>query len=327
MAIEVGDLKIYGSDVMPEDDVTTEIGGDIDLEKKPWFVDTGVDALQAVSSSGSDTTQDIDVTYRDVSGAIQTLQISLNGTTVVTNGTAISRILKAVKSGTCAGRVALEGQTAVRTGTAQGGGANYIDLDAGASAVDNFYRGMVVRITSGTGSGQIAQIVKYDGPAKRATINEAWPSMNPNGTSVFRVSKGCFFDKAPDEIMEVRRVFYNAAANVPGGGAKDIFELVYMKNAHASLTLTEAQVLESADPSGKFTFGVGDAINTAYDNGMGNDRTVAPDGVTFDNDPKAVPGDELEDGDYIAVWLKYSMADGDAARETTYTPALQGVTT
>jgi hypothetical protein len=127
--------------------------------------------------------------------------------------------------------------------------------------------------------------------------------------------------------MEVRRVFYDAAAEPPGGGAKDIYELVYMKNTHGSLTLTEAEVLEEADPSGKFTFGVGDAINTAYDNGMGNDRTVAPAGVTFDGDTKPVPGDELADGDYIAVWLKYSMADGDAARETTYTPALQGVTT
>jgi hypothetical protein len=325
MGIQVMDLKIYGSEVMPEDDVTTQIGGNKDSSRKPWFVDPGEDALQAVSSDDDDDSQEVEVTYRSPSGVVDTLIIALTGQTPATNMTTVGRVLKAVKSGTTEGDVALEGQTAVRTGTAVAGGPNYIDLDAGASAVDQFYRGMIIRLTGGAGQHQIAQIVAYGGTLKRAYVNADW-DVEPDNTSDFRISKGCFFDKTPDEIMEVRRPFYGAAANAPGGGAKDLYELVYLENSHATDTLLAAVVLEGADPSGRFAFGVGTAINTPYDNGEGNDRTIAPAGVSFDSDPKPVPGDQLEAGDYIAVWLKYSLTDGDVARDTTYSPAVLGLT-
>jgi hypothetical protein len=72
----------------------------------------------------------------------------------------------------------------LHSGTAQGGGASTITLDAGASATNNFYQDAVVFIRSGTGAGQCALISSYVGSTKVATINGTWAT-NPNSTSVF----------------------------------------------------------------------------------------------------------------------------------------------
>lgn len=85
------------------------------------------------------------------------------------------------------GKVTLTASQAEVTGTAQAGAATTITLAAGASSVNNFYTGMYVEITSGTGSGQIRQITNYVGSTRVATVNTAWAT-NPNNTSVYSVA-------------------------------------------------------------------------------------------------------------------------------------------
>ena len=58
--------------------------------------------------------------------------------------------------------------------TAQGGTHHGITLHAGASAVDDFYKGMVIHLTSGPGSGQVGVITAYDGTTKVATVAQVW---------------------------------------------------------------------------------------------------------------------------------------------------------
>lgn len=60
------------------------------------------------------------------------------------------------------------------TGAAAGGAAASITLAAAASAVDNAYRGMVIRLTAGPGSGESNVITAYDGTSKVATVAAAW---------------------------------------------------------------------------------------------------------------------------------------------------------
>lgn len=78
-------------------------------------------------------------------------------------------------------------------GTARpGGGADTIPLaDSGstpASAVDNFYDNMIVRITSGKGSGQFRTITNYTGATRTATISPDWDdTLVPDPTSVYTV--------------------------------------------------------------------------------------------------------------------------------------------
>ncbi len=74
----------------------------------------------------------------------------------------------------------------VRSGTAQGGGANSITLDAGASAVDFFYTLQTVVITGGTGAGQARQVNNYVGATKVVTTDANWATA-PDNTSKFAI--------------------------------------------------------------------------------------------------------------------------------------------
>lgn len=78
------------------------------------------------------------------------------------------------------------GQSAqvIRTGTAQGGGASTITLDASASATNDLYNYNVIEIISGTGAGQARQITDYVGSSKVATVGLAWTTQ-PSTDSVF----------------------------------------------------------------------------------------------------------------------------------------------
>jgi hypothetical protein len=326
MPIKLSELKWRGSASMPDDDTPVAIGGAIALDKKAHFQDVN-GTVQGVSSAAGDTTQTITVSGRDATGAIVAPVITLNGLTAVTNAQSFERLLKAVKSATTTGDVAIEAQTAERTGTAQAGSADDLTLDTGASGVDGTYDFMVLRLTGGTGSGQIREIIRYTGADKKALVSRPW-TVTPDATSVFRVSKGFYFDKSPDEIMQVRRPFYNAAANAPGGGAVDYHEKLFAKNTHGSLALLSAKVAELADPSASVSFALETTVNGTGTNGGGNNRKVAPSsGIGgFDSTEKDVPGTQLTAGQAIGVWLKLSLADGGAALKTTYTPRLKGNT-
>lgn len=75
----------------------------------------------------------------------------------------------------------------VHNGTAQAGGNNTITLASGASAVNDFYNGMKVRLDGGTGDGQIRTITDYVGSTKVATVDSNW-SVNPDATSTYDVN-------------------------------------------------------------------------------------------------------------------------------------------
>ena len=85
------------------------------------------------------------------------------------------------------GKVTLTASQAAVTGTAQSGATATITLAAGASATNDFYNGLFVQLTGGTGSGQVRQIIDYDGSSKVATVNAAWAT-NPNNTSTYSIA-------------------------------------------------------------------------------------------------------------------------------------------
>lgn len=79
------------------------------------------------------------------------------------------------------------------TGTAQvGGSTTTIKLAAAASAVDDFYQGMSVSITAGTGSGQSGEIIDYIGSTKVATIAVPWAVM-PDATSTYNIGANAMY--------------------------------------------------------------------------------------------------------------------------------------
>lgn len=78
------------------------------------------------------------------------------------------------------------------TGTATAGAASSITLAVGASAVDQAYRGMVIEITGGTGSGQRRVIKAYVGSTRVATVFPAWDT-TPDATSQYAIAANALY--------------------------------------------------------------------------------------------------------------------------------------
>jgi hypothetical protein len=332
----LSDIKMYAAAVTPEDDTVTEIGGAIDESKKFDFTDfSGLP--QVVSSDDVDTPQDVTLTYRNAAGGIASQVLGLNGQTVNNASvTSISRILKAEKSAGCSGDVALEYQVAELEDTLDGLGAelDQVILPAAASVVDGYYNGMVFRATSGAGQYEIAEIIDYVGATRTATLNRdatGLPYAGFDGTTVFRISKGVFFDRTPSEIMTVVRMDYDAVANPPGGETINFYLKAYFKHADASgsgLTLNTCKVTK---PSGnaRLTFAVDTALNGSGTNGVGNNRQVVPSsgvGAFGTADVDVPAGATMDPGDIIGVWVKLAAAGGAAALNESWVLGFQGQT-
>jgi len=85
------------------------------------------------------------------------------------------------------------------TGTAQSGTASTIVLASGESAIDNYYAGLPITITGGTGSGQTKIIAAYVGSTKTATIQGTFGTP-PDNTSTYSIPGGLYgTDPTPTE--------------------------------------------------------------------------------------------------------------------------------
>lgn len=76
--------------------------------------------------------------------------------------------------------------------TAQGGSANSIILDSGASNENDYYKDMFIKILGGEGSGQIRKIASYDGTAKIAQVEINW-EINPDISSAYKIDTSFYY--------------------------------------------------------------------------------------------------------------------------------------
>jgi len=106
-----------------------------------------------------------------------------------------------------------------RTNTAQAGAAGAITLDAGASAVDDFYNNQIIVIASGTGAGQARFVSDYVGATKVASV-ATWVT-NPDNTSVFYlIPFGAIPGATAPTAVEVRQEMDNNSTKLASIDAK-----------------------------------------------------------------------------------------------------------
>lgn len=72
------------------------------------------------------------------------------------------------------------------TGTAQAGSSSTITLKSASSATNDYFNGMYITITGGTGSGQIRMIEDYVGSTKVVTVDTNWTTA-PDNTSTYSI--------------------------------------------------------------------------------------------------------------------------------------------
>jgi hypothetical protein len=75
----------------------------------------------------------------------------------------------------------------VPTGTATTASSYTITLDEAALATsDDYFNGWIIKITSGTGSGQVRLITDFDTVTQLATVSKTWDT-TPDNTSVYEI--------------------------------------------------------------------------------------------------------------------------------------------
>lgn len=94
------------------------------------------------------------------------------------------------------------------TGSATAGAAGSITLAAGASAVDDFYNGMVITITSGTGNGHVGMIVDYVGSTKVATVQPVTTTFVPAAASAYSIAANAAY-KPVSAGFESATIYFN----------------------------------------------------------------------------------------------------------------------
>ncbi len=130
----------------------------------------------------------------------------------------------------------------------------------------------------------------------------------------------------PTGILQVRRPFYNASADIASGSSRDYYEKIFIKNEHASLSLLSAFIKELSDPTGNVTFDLESSVNGT--NTTTNRVTTPSSGMlgSFDSNDKSVPGTNLASGSAIGVWMKLTLAAGTSPAKSTYTFRVNGAT-
>ena len=128
-------------------------------------------------------------------------------------------------------------------------------------------------------------------------------------------------------VLQIRRPFYGAAAEATGGAQRTYHDKVFFRNNHATLSLTNAQILEQLDASGLIAFDLESTLAGSDTNGAGNNRQVAPGGYVFTSAAKNVAN--AQNHTALAaqgVWLELTLAAGAAAQNTSVTLRESGET-
>lgn len=102
----------------------------------------------------------------------------------------------------------VEGAAVVNTSKVVAAGANTLTLASSASSTDGAYIGMDILIGTGTGAGQIRQIIAYTGSTRLATVSENWDTL-PETSSTYVVVKNAF------QELAVAKYPFNLPYNLP----------------------------------------------------------------------------------------------------------------
>lgn len=138
----------------------------------------------------------------------------------------------------------------VESGMAQGGNANTITFRAGASAVNDYFKGQLCVLTSGQGAGQSRPVIGYAGLAKIATISGTWAT-NPNSGTRYKLIPDAITEvNFPDIPDIVQGVFEEPEASHTTPGTYGVALTATKNDAANTRTLTDARLPLTLTPNG-----------------------------------------------------------------------------
>lgn len=138
-------------------------------------------------------------------------------------------------------------------GTAQAGGANTITLSSSASSSNDAYKSMLVKITGGTGAGQVRVITAYTGSTRVATVDQNWETV-PDSTSQYKIVR---------RVVRIRG--WDPANDRNGDGWVDDSEYANLANPNATARFRHyARLIHTNAWSVGSTWNVANVWNSTY---------------------------------------------------------------
>jgi hypothetical protein len=344
MSVLKSQLRLYGSANMPDVDGTTT-GGAPNFANKVVFQDiTPTGTVDYVSSSASDTAATLQSFGRDSTGVIQNETKTLTGITKVAGAQSYERLLKGLAAGTAAvGDIAILSHTAIVSAhTAQSATAATSSVDAAITLQSGdgalSAAGDIIRITNNVPSGVqyfLREIISLSGDV--ATVSKDWGTV-PSSSTTYDINQGMLFDLAPNQITQVRRPFYNAAADVSTGSSRTFYEKVFGVDNNTTTALTVANIIKQVDPSsGTLEFALTNALNdtstiatrqtlpsvaiTAFSTG------AAPQTIAVPSPQNLPSGAAPNAAGAQGIWLALTLPAGLAPAKTSFTVRISGQTT
>lgn len=167
----------------------------------------------------------------------------------------------------------------IRTGTAQAGAAGTITLDAGASAVTDFYKNALIFLTEGTGASQCRTISSYAGDTKVANITPNWAT-TPDTDSVFVViPMGAIAGTTAPSAEDVADAVWNEALSGhtdPGSASKALSDVL-------ADTGTDGVLVSSGTGTGQIALSSGTVTTGAISNNAITANAIAQNAIDADS--------------------------------------------
>ena len=198
--------------------------------------------------------------------------------------------------------------------------------------------GDIFRATNNSPAGvnfQLREIISISGDV--VSVSKDWTTV-PASATTYDVYQGMLLDLTPDQITEVRRPFYNAAADVLGGSTRNYHEKVFRVDNNTVTALTVANIIKQADPSsGTLNFALTNSLNdsgtvvnrqtapvsaiTAFSSGSAPQTIAVPS-------PQNLPsGAAPNSAGAQGIWLQLQLTAGLAPTKTSFTIRTSGQTT
>jgi len=245
MSVSPNLITVYGAASMVSGDGLST-GGAPSFSTRIGFSDFSTTQVGAwVSSSSSDTTGVTGtIIGRDSTGAVQLQATTLNGTTPASGAQSWQRLLQGSLAGTPVGDIAFLSSTGVESGTAQGAAntsgivAPYLTLQSGGgsgAAVEQ-----IILITNNTPvgvQGQIRRVVAVS--TDTAYVDADWTT-TPTSSTTYTLHTGMKFEKTPNAVSKIMRIFDNCAADAAGGSSRTFYGKAFLTNNSTTTASTAA---------------------------------------------------------------------------------------
>lgn len=148
---------------------------------------------------------------------------------------------------------------------ASGGGPSSIKLAASASALDDFYIGTLVTITSGTGAKQSRNIIAYVGATRMATVESPWVTAPVGGVDEYMIMAADHDTMTEASISSAvwnELISGHQTSGSMGRFLNDVFRLLKNK-AIINPTTKQLEIYNDAGTSIVFAFDLKDDVGVA----------------------------------------------------------------